>query len=79
MIEPGSQPSGFFSGPPAFHDPTLMPSNSQRHRDHRSSFQAKAPGSGSKDASAMSMMVESMVHMVQSARDASVSSFDDRI
>ena len=56
-----------------------MPSNSQRHRDQRSSLQAKAHGSGSQAASAMSMMVESMVHMVQSARGGSASSFDERI
>ena len=56
-----------------------MPSNSQRHRDQRSSLQAKAPGAGSQAASAMSMMVESMVHMVQSARGGSASSFDERI
>jgi hypothetical protein len=79
MIEPGRLPSGLFYGPPAFHGPTLMPSNSQRHRDQRSSVEAKASGSGSQAASAMSMMVESMVHMVQSARDGSPSSFNERI
>jgi hypothetical protein len=71
-------PSGFF-GRTTFHHPTLMPSNSQRHRDQRSSLQAKAPASGSQDASAISMMIESMVHMVQGARSGSATSFDERI
>jgi len=56
-----------------------MPSNFQRQRDQRSSLQAKAPGFASQAVSAMSMMVESMVHMVQNARDGSASSFDKRI
>jgi hypothetical protein len=45
----------------------------------RSSLQAKAPASGSQDASAISMMIESMVHMVQGARSGSATSFDERI
>jgi hypothetical protein len=56
-----------------------MNANSSRQRDRRSSFQDKVSDSASQAESAFSMMVESVVHMVQNARNGSASSFDERI
>lgn len=79
MIAPGRLPSGLFFGLQALYTLTLMNANSSRQRDRRSSFQDKVSDSASQAESAISMMVESLVHMVQNARNGSASSFDERI
>ena len=79
MLDPGRLPSGLFCNIQALYTSTLMNANSSRQRDRRSNFQDKVSDSASQAESATSMMVETLVHMVQNARNGSASSVDERI